>query len=158
MGGFCTKAVMSLVKLAWRKCLLSSPQIHVSLEGLISNLLRNSLQNMLSWTVLWLQTMVLGEGLFWFIKTVLSGIQQVQQGNVYIIKALSHLFCSVDVGYLVGWRDEAVSSKARKAVGWQKSRQVVPGVDGNLLSNTGRSVTTTCLQVVGMKQTLLWDA
>lgn len=64
---------------------------------------------MFSLAVLWPQTMGLVESLFWFIKTVLSGIQQVQQGNAYIIKAMSHLFCSVDVGYLVGWRDEAVS-------------------------------------------------
>lgn len=92
-----------------RKVSSLKSQIHVSLEGLISYLLRNSLPNMFSLAVLWLQTMVLGESLFWFIKTVLSGIQQVQQGNGYIIKALSHLFCSVDVGCLVRWRDEAVS-------------------------------------------------
>ena len=74
-----------------------------------SHILRNSLQKMFSLTVLWPQTVVLGEIQISLIKTALSGIQRVQRGNIYIIKAPSHLFCSLVMGYLGGGGNEAVS-------------------------------------------------
>lgn len=71
------------------------------------------------------------------------------------------LICSAVLMWDIWWDGEMRKWAKKQEKQWadrSKSRKAVPGAEGDLLSNIGSPVATTCLQVVGRKQTLLWDA